>query len=567
MSTTEAPSTQATNTQTASVGNAADFAVGEMKMKSVGERRVAVIRTPSGIHALDNACPHQGYGLVTGSLDGELVTCQWHNWKFDASTGRCLVGEEDVACHQVDIDDGGEVLVTVTEPTNEERQTQLWPSLGRAIENAYAGQIARDAVRLLDTGATPAEIMWAGFEPAIAKAEYGPGHELALATDCLSIAEARDGQGRALPVVQGLHALADESRDRPRRGVPADATSIDLATAIETEDIDAVMAATVELLEGGADVETMRDAFLRSVSMHHLGYGHGIIYTQKSFELLDLVGWEHAKSVLPHLGVTIAYATREDLLPYMRSTMRIIDDVDLEQLANSSRAENWTPSDELVNTLLDSDSAAIEAAVEAVLHGAGITGLLDALSIAASRRLLRHDLNVEFSSEDHFHWLDVTHALTMTRAVRWAWTHQPGPEAARLALFATWLLHDSGRAERRWGVRPERRADETPSLSIADAVVARDPGAALAAVIELGAQSAGEQLLDAALNDPSGAFIVLAHLVKLTYAAIEETESTGSLLPLLAAARYLSSPRREAFVSRNVHEALDFIRTGKPPQR
>ncbi len=567
MSTTEATSTHTTNTQTASVGNAADFAVGEMKMKSVGERRVAVIRTPSGIHALDNACPHQGYGLVTGSLDGELVTCQWHNWKFDVSTGHCLIGEEDVACHQVDIDDRGDVLVTVTEPTDEERQAQLWPSLARAIENAYLGQTARDAIRLLTTGATPADVMWAGFEPAIAKNEYGPGHQLALATDCLAIAESRHGERRALPVVQGLQALADESRSWSRRELPAGSARIDLDTAIEAEDIEGVMAATVQLLDGGADEKTMREVFLRCVSKHHLDYGHGIIYTQKSFELLDLVGWEHAKSVLPHLGVTIAYATREDLLPYMRTTMRIIDEVDLTQLAESARSASWAPSDELVNTLLDADSAPIEPAIAAALTGGGVTGLLDALSIAASRRLLRHDLHVEFSTEDHFHWLDVTHALTMTRAVRWAWTHNPGPATARLALFATWLLHDSGRAERRWGVQPELHADETSSLSIADAVIARDSGAALAAVIELGAQSAGEQLLDAALNDPSGAFIVLAHLVKLTYAAIEETESTGSLLPLLAAARYLSSPRREAFVSRNVDEALDFIRTGKPPQR
>lgn len=553
--------------QTASVGNTADFALGEMKMKSVGEHRIAVIRTPSGIHALDNACPHQGYGLATGSLDGELVTCQWHNWKFEASTGRCVVGEENVACHKVDVDETGEVLVTVTEPTADEQQAQLWPSLQRGVENAYVGQMARDAVRLLSTGATPTEVMWVGLEPAIAKAEYGPGHQLAMATDCLAISESRAGDKRALPLVQGLQTLAEESRDRPRRALTAGSHDIDLQTAIESEDIDAVMAATVKLLEDGADVATMRELTIEAVSQHHLAYGHGIIYTQKAFELLDLIGWHHARSVLPHLGVTIAYSTREDLLPYMRPTMRIINDVDLAELASSTRDAAWMPDDDLVNALLDSASAPIEVALDVALHGGGVTGLLDALSIAASRRLLRHDLEVEFSADDSFQWLDVTHALTMTRAVRWAWSHNPGPAAARLALFAVWLLHDSGRAERRSGVAPQIQANDTPTKTIAEAVVTRDPGAALAAVTELGVQTAGEQLLDAALRDPSGAFIVLAHLVKLTYAAIEETETTGSPLPLLAAARYLSSPRREAFTSRNVDEALAFVRTGKPPQR
>ena len=81
-------------------------AVGEMRMAKVGERRIAVIRTASGVHALDNACPHQGYGLVTGALDGELLTCQWHNWKFRVDTGECVIGEEDVACHPVTIERG-----------------------------------------------------------------------------------------------------------------------------------------------------------------------------------------------------------------------------------------------------------------------------------------------------------------------------------------------------------------------------------------------------------------------------------------------------------------------------
>ncbi len=564
MSTTQTTSAQAT---TAAVGNTADFAIGEMKMKSVGEHRIAVIRTRSGIHALDNACPHQGYGLVTGSLDGELLTCQWHNWKFEASTGHCVMGEEDVACHQVDIDENGQVQVTVVEPSNDERLAQLWPSLERAIDDAYLGQMSRDTVRLLRAGAEPADIMWVGVEHAIARTEYGPGHELALATDCLSIAASRDGDGQALPLVQGLRALAEETRDRPTRELPTSPAHLDLGSAIEAENVDEVMAATVQLLDDGATVDTMRAEIIDAVSRHHLGYGHGIIYTQKSFELLDMVGWEHARSVLPHLGVAIAYSTREDLLPYMRSTMRVIDEVDLQALASATRSATWRPSSKLVDALLDADSAPIDVAVQAAMEGGGIGGLLDALSVGASRRLLRHDLQIEFSPDDPVNWLDITHVLTMTRAVRWAWTNNPGPTIARLALFAVWLLFDSGRAERRSGIGPELHANDHSSMSVADAVIHRDPGAALAAVAELDVDEAGEQLVHAALNDPSGAFIVLAHLVKLTWAAIDESASTGSSLPLLAAARYLSSPRREGFVAPNVDESLAFVRTGRPPQR
>ena len=88
------------------VGRIDDLDQQSMKMVSVGKHKVALIRTSSGVHALDNACPHQGYGLVTGALDDGTITCQWHNWKFDVATGQCLIGEEDVPCHRVTIDQG-----------------------------------------------------------------------------------------------------------------------------------------------------------------------------------------------------------------------------------------------------------------------------------------------------------------------------------------------------------------------------------------------------------------------------------------------------------------------------
>ena len=152
-----------TTSTTEVVGTTTDFPQGTMKMATVGERRIAVIHTPSGIHALDNACPHQGYGLVTGALDDELVTCQWHNWKFDARDGSCVMGEEGVACHAVTLD-GDDVLVTVVERTDAEKRQALWPSLRRGIERHYNGQIARDAARLLEAEATPAEIMASAIE-------------------------------------------------------------------------------------------------------------------------------------------------------------------------------------------------------------------------------------------------------------------------------------------------------------------------------------------------------------------------------------------------------------------
>ena len=555
------PPTPSERSTTVVVGAVDDIGEGEMKMVKVGERRVAVIRTASGVHAIDNACPHQGYGLVTGALDDELVTCQWHNWKFRVDTGECVMGEEDVPCHAVTIEDGT-IHVTVDEPTAAEERERLWPSLRRGIEDNYVGQVARDSIRLLANDAMPEAIAWVGFEHALPREEWGVGHAMATAVDCLAWTVERDGDDRALPLVQALAALAEPTRGRPARR-RRDPRAGDLIEAIEGEDHDAAMG-IARRLAAEADPAEVRRRFIEAASMHHLSYGHGIIYTQKAFELLDLVGWDKADLVLHELALATTWGTREDTLPYMRKTVAEVRALDLEAIASTPVDPEWDHPG-LVDAMLEIDDAPIAAAVEALAAGAGVERLLDAVTIAVSRRLLRYDLDIEFDLDESFGWLDITHGLTTARAARWAWRAHPSPATIRQALWAVWLCHDTSRGEQRHGVRPDPEIVGTPG-DITGLIRQGDVDGALAAIRAAGLDACSS-MIEAALADSAGSFIVTAHLIKLTKAAIEEAETTGSDLPLLAAGRYLASPRLERFVSRNVIESLDFVKTGRPPTR
>jgi len=53
-----------------------------------GDRMVAVANVDGIFHALDGLCPHQGGPLGTGVLCGATLTCPWHGWQFDVTTGR-----------------------------------------------------------------------------------------------------------------------------------------------------------------------------------------------------------------------------------------------------------------------------------------------------------------------------------------------------------------------------------------------------------------------------------------------------------------------------------------------
>lgn len=144
---------------TETIVGAGSMALGSMKMVRVGSRLVALVRTSTGFHALDNACPHEGYGLVQGALDGELLTCEWHNWKFAVADGSCVLGEEGVASHAVCVV-GDDVEISVVTPTSVQLRAQALESLKRGIDTAYNGQMARDSLQMLHAGAEPVEIIW-----------------------------------------------------------------------------------------------------------------------------------------------------------------------------------------------------------------------------------------------------------------------------------------------------------------------------------------------------------------------------------------------------------------------
>jgi len=524
-----------------------DLPVGAMRMIKVDGHRVCVVRTAGGVHAIDHACPHEGYGLTQGDLDGDLLTCEWHNWKFRVTDGACVQGEEAVQVHDVDVDTDGGVRVSVRRPDPAARRPLLMASLRSGIERDYTGQVARDVVRLLQADANPGELIWEAIAFGAPRAEFGWGHSIASATDCLSMVDLYDGDQRALPIVQGIMGIAEAERQRPIQRLPvpaADATGASFRTAIEAERMTDAQAIILGAIDRGDAADDLRPWFTDVVSDHLLSYGHGAIYTQKAFELLDMIGWERAYTVLPHLVPTIVYGTREDRLPYMRPLMRSLAATDLGSLAGAVPDPTWTDDGALREVLLAGDRrATVPACAAAMRQGAGVDGLLDVVVEAVSERMLRYDVRGEFDFADDFGWLDITHGLTYANAVRWhhrqTIEHGDGttPDLVRLALFTAFLAQWTGRHE--WHTTVGERDDVMP--------------------LDADLTIYGEELQRQSLLDGTTAFIVHAHAVKTSRAAALEAQRLGSTLPLDAVARFIAAPKLERFVAATVERSIDFL--------
>jgi nitrite reductase (NADH) small subunit len=73
------------------VASVSDVPAGKSKELAVAGRIVALFNVDGTLYALDGVCPHAGGPLGEGVLKGSVVTCPWHGWQFDVSTGRhCL---------------------------------------------------------------------------------------------------------------------------------------------------------------------------------------------------------------------------------------------------------------------------------------------------------------------------------------------------------------------------------------------------------------------------------------------------------------------------------------------
>lgn len=73
------------------VCKASDVKAGEGKVVLVGSDEIALFRVEEKFYACTNTCPHRGGPIGEGQLEGRIVTCPWHGWEFDVTTGKMPV--------------------------------------------------------------------------------------------------------------------------------------------------------------------------------------------------------------------------------------------------------------------------------------------------------------------------------------------------------------------------------------------------------------------------------------------------------------------------------------------
>jgi nitrite reductase (NADH) small subunit len=90
-----------------------EIPAGAIREVQVAGQTIALANVGGAFYAINNTCLHRGGPLGEGQLDGKVVTCPWHGWQFDVTTGKAVQNPSaGVGCYATEVR-GEELYVNV----------------------------------------------------------------------------------------------------------------------------------------------------------------------------------------------------------------------------------------------------------------------------------------------------------------------------------------------------------------------------------------------------------------------------------------------------------------------
>lgn len=496
-----------------------------------GGKQILLVATADRVFAIANRCPHEGYPLSEGTLGPNCVlTCNWHNWKFDLVTGAALYGRDPVRTYPTAIRNG-EIFVALSEPRAEVQREHAMRGLEAALADNDRQRMARETARLVRAGFDAKEAIVHAFDARNALFEDGMTHAHAAAGDWLTLAErAASPEMRLAAVLEPLGHIAWDSEGATEFPYTRDILPWRVEAflaAIEAEDEASAVARVRGALAEKIPYVELRPTFAEAALSHYSDFGHCAIYVFKTGQLIEHLGDGIRETALLSLTRMLARATREERLPEFRGYLRAL--------------QAWDGNGTARPTMDRLAGHSVDGAMSAVLASSGRPHqeLYPALLGAAAFNLLYFDTSFDCATvnnmADNIGWLDFTHALTFANACRHLCEERPDlwPRAAlQLALFV---------GRNRKYVNPAQDAGRWRVENHA-AFVASEQGT----------------LFDHGIVEP----IIACHRLKVLFALEDELRNTPDApwaADMCAAVnRYLHTPMKRHHGLRTATQALDF---------
>jgi nitrite reductase/ring-hydroxylating ferredoxin subunit len=505
---------------------------GRMVIKE-GRKQIALFLADDRIYACNNRCPHEGYPLSEGHLTSDCVlTCNWHNWKFDLSSGETLIGGDELTIYETRTD-GDDVFVCITEPTCEEITLKALRGLRQCFELHEYDRMAREVARLMQADVDPLEAVRKTIGWTYEHFEFGTTHAVAATADWLSLAssEQTTSAKHLTAIVESIGHFAWDSRREPRHAFATGEKTYDadiLVAAIEDEDEDRAVERVRGAFAAGLGYPDIEPALARAALAHYQDFGHALIYVYKTGQLVERLGDKQSALHLSLMMVrSLVFASREDLLPEFKAYRPALETWD---------GKGTEPP--LQEKLVDGRTAQILSAISGGSADAQRT--YDKIMEAVGWQLLHYDMRFQTQTDkpvsQNVTWLGFTHALTFGNAVREMGERYPELLPAGLLQLGCFLGRNAAYADAEANGEEWQVAD--PERFLAENM---------------------ENLYDH--GNPE--FIVSCHLVKILTALAEEVRERprSSALPMMLAGvnRFLNSPLKRKHTLRSANQAMQLV--------
>lgn len=433
------PATAPGDRQLVEVGPLAEL--GSPTVVSGGRHGIAVFLSDGQPYAVDNRCPHMGFPLDKGTVRDGILTCHWHQARFDLESGGTFdLFADDVRTYPTEVTDDV-VYVDVT-PRPEDWRTRWKGRLRDGLEQDLNLVTVKSVLALHDRGAEPAEIVEIG-------ATFGARYRSAGWLSGLTILSAMGNmlpylkpEDQVLALYHGLVNVAGDCAGQPPHfrldelpttDIPPDRIKTWFRYFVDVRDRDGAERALLTAINAGMPSADLADLLMAAATDHYfLNGGHTFDFINKACEMLDQIGWEHAAEVLPSIVPNLTNATRSEELNSWRypiDLIALIDETiaDLPEAVARPRDAGWGGFSDLAETLLRDDPQAGAAALrQAIYDGAPLTEITVTLSYAAALRVARFHTSNEFGD-----WITVLHTFTYANALHQAMQRSPSVEAAR----------------------------------------------------------------------------------------------------------------------------------------
>ena len=457
-------------------------------------KHIALFLYQGQVLACNNRCPHEGYPLVEGALGDDCVlTCQWHNWKFDLKTGATIYGGDSLRIYPAKLE-AGAVWIDARDPPAAEVIERTLTQLDEAMAEFDTPRIARELARLGKAGAPPDIALARAIRHTHVRLRDGMTHAYAAAETWLYLRDRlTDDAPRLACATEALAYVAYDTLrepDYPFATGNAPWSAANFAAAIEAQDEAAAAALLDGALAHGLHVADLEPVLATAALAHYNDFGHSLIYLMHVRRLIERLGAEVERPLLLAWLRSVILCRREDLLPDFRHYADALAAWPTGAVAGPGlkAGAGAGATGAAVLDLPHADAfegqsvrRALDATVAAAAASHAPRDILHALMEAGAIHLLRfdetHAARTDNSVADNVGWLDFSHALTFGHALRQQCERQLELWPSGLLQLAMFVGRNSGyldpaqstpAALQRWAVADEAAFHERAIATIVD---------------------------------------------------------------------------------------------------